>query len=180
MGGNKDQIQAIIDNQLIPPVINQLSTADFDIKKEAAWAISNATCGGSPQQIEYMIEQGCIKPMVDLLSVNDVKVIGVALDGLENMLKVGKQKQQEFGTPENVVSGLIEQADGLQKIEQLQEDANEEVYQKAMKILENYFPLEDDSAAVDGQAAFGFGASVPAGGFNFGGEGAAFGKSLDW
>jgi hypothetical protein len=169
--GNRDQIQAVIDNGLIPPVINLLATADFDVKKEAAWVISNATCGGTPAHLEYLIECGCIKPMVDLLSVSDAKVIGVALESLGNMLKLGKQKQEELGTAENIVAGLIEQADGLQKIEQLQEDATEDVYQKAMKLLENYFPLEEDGA-IDGEAAqqqFGFGAAVPQGGFNFGG-----------
>jgi len=169
--GNKDQIQAVIDTGLIPPVINLLDTADFDVKKEAAWVLSNATCGGTPAHIEYMIECGCIKPMVDLLSVSDAKVVGVALESLGNMLRLGKQKQAENGTAENVVAGLIEQADGLTKIEQLQEDSNEDVYQKAMKILENYFPLEEDGIedGEAGQQQFGFGAAVPQGGFNFGG-----------
>jgi len=168
--GNRDQIQCIIDNGLIPPVLEHLNTSDFDIKKEAAWVISNATAGGSPQQIEYLIEAGAIKPMVDLLSVSDAKVIGVALEALDNMLKLGKQKQHELGTATNVVADLIEQCEGLTKIESLQEDNNDDVYQKAIKLIEDYFPLDDDGAA-DGDAQqdnFGFGAAVPQGGFNFG------------
>lgn len=39
-----------------------------------------------------------------------------------NMLKIGKQKQQENGLPENPIVSLVEQADGLQRIEALQED----------------------------------------------------------
>jgi len=97
----------------------------------------------------------------------------VALEAMENMLKVGKLKQQEQGTAENLVGSLVEQADGLQRIEQLQEDPNEEVYQKAMKILENFFPIEEDGGAIadDGAQGLQFGAAVPQGGFNFGGEG---------
>jgi len=170
--GNSSQIQEIINANLFPPVIQQLSTADFDIKKEAAWAISNATSGGTPQQIQYLVEQGCIPPMVNLLSVSDTKIVGVALEALENILKMGKAVQQEQGTQENLCCTLIEQAEGLSKIEGLQEDPNEEVYQKAMQILENYFPLEDDNADIadDALAAqqFQFGASVPQGGFTFG------------
>ena len=44
--GTKDQIQAVIEAELIPPMVAMLSEAEFDIKKEAAWAISNATSGG--------------------------------------------------------------------------------------------------------------------------------------
>jgi len=172
--GNREQIQEVINNGLIVPVIGLLQTGDFDIKKEAAWAISNATSGGSPQQVEHLVECGCIKPMVDLLSVSDAKIIGVALEALENILKVGKQKQQELGLAENPTATLIEQAEGTTKIEALQHDQNEDVYKKAMGILEHYFPLEDDDADIadDGagnamNAGF-FGAQVPQGGFAFG------------
>lgn len=43
----------MIDAQIVPQVIHLLQTAEFDIQKEAAWAISNATNGGSPEQIKY-------------------------------------------------------------------------------------------------------------------------------
>ena len=45
-------MQAVIDAGLIPPLVNLLQTAEFDIKKEAAWAISNATSGGAHDQIK--------------------------------------------------------------------------------------------------------------------------------
>eukprot|EP00441_Pelagodinium_beii_P018080 CAMPEP_0197658834 /NCGR_PEP_ID=MMETSP1338-20131121/45470_1 /TAXON_ID=43686 ORGANISM="Pelagodinium beii, Strain RCC1491" /NCGR_SAMPLE_ID=MMETSP1338 /ASSEMBLY_ACC=CAM_ASM_000754 /LENGTH=544 /DNA_ID=CAMNT_0043235497 /DNA_START=54 /DNA_END=1688 /DNA_ORIENTATION=- len=173
--GNREQIQEVINHGLLPGVIHLLQTADFDIKKEAAWAISNATSGGSPQQVDYLVESGCIKPLVDLLSVCDAKIVGVALEALENILKVGKDKQLENGMAENPYGAKVEQADGLTKIESLQEeDPNEDVYQKALKILENYFPLEDEDADIAENAAgggnnqFQFGAQVPTGGFSFG------------
>jgi len=172
--GNRDQIQAIIEHNLFPPVIHPLQTADFDIKKEAAWAVSNATSGGSPQQIEYLVACGCIKPIVDLLSGADTKFVGVALEALENILKAGKAKQQVQGMTENPCCALIEQADGLTKLEKLLEDPNEDVYQKAMHVLEGYFPLDDadgdiaDTAPQGGNGGMNFGAAVPQGGFTFG------------
>ena len=45
-------VQAVIDAQIIPPLIQLLANAEFDIQKEAAWAISNATSGGSHEQIK--------------------------------------------------------------------------------------------------------------------------------
>jgi len=170
--GNKDQIQEVINQGLIPPVLNLLSTSDFDIKKEAAWVISNATAGENPQQIEYLVEAGCIKPLVELLSTSDVKIVSVALEALENILSCGKKQQLAAGLAENPVVSHIELADGLSKIEALQEDPKEEVYNKAMKILETYFPLEDDENINGGAdaAGFNFGAAaeIPQGGFNFG------------
>ena len=48
-------LQAVIEANIIGPLVQLLQNAEFDIKKEAAWAISNATSGGSHEQIKYMI-----------------------------------------------------------------------------------------------------------------------------
>jgi len=46
--------QAVIEANIILPLVNLLQHAEFDIKKEAAWAISNATSAGSHEQIQYV------------------------------------------------------------------------------------------------------------------------------
>jgi len=159
--GNKDQIQAVIDANILPPLIKLLSNAEFDIRKEAAWAISNATSGGSAQQIKYLVSQGCIRPLCDLLTVADPKIISVAIEGLENILKVGdhEAKQIEGGT--NQMATFIDEAEGLVKIENLQQHENHDIYEKAIKVLENYFGVEDeeDSAMAPeaGENSFAFG-----------------------
>ena len=73
----------------------------------------------------------------------------------------------------NVYAQSIEDAEGLEKIENLQSHDNTEIYEKAVKILETYW-LEDEDDAMptndDAQSAFRFGesnASAPSGGFNF-------------
>jgi hypothetical protein len=81
--------QTVVDAGIIPPLIHLLATAEFDIKKEAAWAISNATSGGTAEQLKYLVSQGAIKPLCDLLSCSDARIVTVALEGLENILKVG-------------------------------------------------------------------------------------------
>ena len=79
----------MIDANIIQPLAHLLATAEFDIRKEAAWAISNATSGGTQDQIKFLVSAGCIKPLCDLLTCADVRIITVALEGLENILKVG-------------------------------------------------------------------------------------------
>ncbi len=41
---------------MFPRLISLLKTSEYDIKKEATWAISNATSGGHPRQIAYLVE----------------------------------------------------------------------------------------------------------------------------
>ena len=144
--GTREQIQAVIEANIIPPLVHLLATAEFDIKKEAAWSISNATSGGSPEQIKYLVQQGCIKPLCDLLTCNDPRLVTVALEGIENVLKAGDyeaQHQPSTGGP-NPYTAFVDEAEGLDKLEQLQSHSNEDVYKKAMHILETYFGLDDD------------------------------------
>ena len=119
-GRNKDQIQAVIEAGVIQPLVWLLERAEFDIKKEAAWAISNATSGGTPDQIKFLVQQGCIPPMCELLVANDAKIVNVALEGLENILKVGQKDAAATGQP-NSMAQVIAEADGLNKIEGLQQ-----------------------------------------------------------
>ena len=44
----------------------------------------------------------------------------------------------------NLFAALIDEADGLEKIEALQNHTNNDIYEKAMRILEQYFGLEDE------------------------------------
>lgn len=47
--------QAVIDANIFPALIEILRQAEFKTRKEAAWAITNATSGGSHDQIRYKI-----------------------------------------------------------------------------------------------------------------------------
>jgi importin subunit alpha-1 len=172
--GNKEQIKSVVDANLIPPLIKILESSDFDVKKEAAWAISNATSGGSEEQIKYLVDRGCIKPLCDLLTVKDVKVVNVALEGLDNILASG-QRLAEAGDGINQYADFVEEADGLDKLENLQTHKDVEVYEKALKILEEYFAGYSDEEGEEGEGApstsdnaFVFGSGVNANqGFSF-------------
>ncbi|KAL2490372.1 Importin subunit alpha-4 [Abeliophyllum distichum] len=175
--GNRAQIQAVIQANIILPLVHLLQHAEFDIKKEAAWAISNATSGGSHEQIRFLANQGCIKPLCDLLSCPDPRIVTVCLEGLENILKVGEaDKENGLNGGINIYAQMVDDCEGLEKIENLQTHDNNEIYEKAVKILEKYWAEEDEEQnvadGVDGNhQGFNFGnsqPSVPPGGFNFG------------
>ncbi|XP_011082432.1 importin subunit alpha [Sesamum indicum] len=173
--GNRDQIQAVIEAGIISPLVVLLQNAEFEIKKEAAWAISNATSGGTNDQIKLLVREGCIKPLCDLLVCPDPRIVTVCLEGLENILKVGEAEKNQGNTGDvNVFAQMIDDAQGLEKIENLQSHDNNEIYEKAVKVLETYWLEEDDEQLVSGdtqQSGFNFGGGdlpVPSGGFKFG------------
>ncbi|KAL2514951.1 Importin subunit alpha-1 [Forsythia ovata] len=172
--GNREQIQAVIEANIIGPLVHLLQNAEFEVKKEAAWAISNATSGGTHEQIKYLVSQQCIKPLCDLLVCPDPRIVTVCLEGLENILKVGEAEKNLGRSGDiNLYAQMIDDAEGLEKIENLQSHDNNEIYEKAVKILETYWMEEDDEPAPPGDASqqgFQFGGgdvSVPSGGFSF-------------
>ncbi|KAM7280207.1 hypothetical protein ACFE04_007341 [Oxalis oulophora] len=167
--GNRAQIQAVIEANTIFPLVHLLQHAEFEIKKEAAWAISNATSGGSQEQIQFLVSQGCIKPLCDLLVCPDPRIVTVCLEGLENILRVGEaDKEMGKNGGINLYAQMIDECDGLDKIENLQAHDNNEIYQKAVKILERYWAEEQeeeknlpDGGHVNQQPVFTFGANQP-------------------
>ncbi|XAR58395.1 hypothetical protein NMG60_11013779 [Bertholletia excelsa] len=172
--GNRDQIQAVIEAGIIAPLVQLLQIAEFEVKKEAAWAISNATSGGTPEQIKLLVSQGCIKPLCDLLVCPDPRIVTVCLEGLENILTVGEAEKNKGNTGNvNLYAQSVDDAEGLEKIENLQSHDNNEIYEKAVKILETFWLEEEDEQLPPGdasQSGFQFGGNelpVPSGGFNF-------------
>jgi importin subunit alpha-6/7 len=118
-----------------------LIVAEFEIRKEAAWAISNATSGGNKDQIMFLVDQGCIRPLCDLLTVNDPKIVTIALEGIENILKVGATDSINHGG-ENQMARFVTEAEGLNKVEELQKHMDNDIYEKCLNIIETYFGIE--------------------------------------
>ncbi|KAL5704356.1 hypothetical protein ACHQM5_022796 [Ranunculus cassubicifolius] len=147
LGGNEEQIQSLIAGGIIGPLVNLLQTAEFDIKKEAAYAIVNAINNGSAQQIKYLVSLGCIRGLCDFLVSPDPEIVELFLDGLENILKVG---ETEKIADINIYAELIETAELLEKIENLQSHDNGEISEKAVAMLRTYWH-KDEYAAQDGR-----------------------------
>eukprot|EP01090_Pellita_catalonica_P015436 TRINITY_DN4193_c0_g1_i1.p1 TRINITY_DN4193_c0_g1~~TRINITY_DN4193_c0_g1_i1.p1 ORF type:complete len:320 (-),score=62.98 TRINITY_DN4193_c0_g1_i1:159-1118(-) len=140
--GNKRQIQAVIDANFFPPLIHLLATGEFNIKKEIVWVLSNAAVGGTFLNAKYLVDLGCIKPLCDLLLASDVRLIRTVLETLENILSLGENEAMQLCA--NPFVEAVEEADALDKLEQLQMHDNIEIYQLAVNLLEKYFGGEED------------------------------------
>ncbi|XP_076002081.1 importin subunit alpha-3 [Genypterus blacodes] len=165
--GNQQQVQAVIDAKLVPMIIHLLDKGDFGTQKEAAWAISNLTISGRKDQVAHLIEMQVIPPFCNLLTVKDAQVVQVVLDGLSNILKMADDEAE-------TIANLIEECGGLEKVEQLQNHENEDIYKLAYEIIDQFFSSDDidEDALLVPEAiqggTYGFNsANVPADGFQF-------------
>lgn len=110
------------------------SQGDFKSQKEAAWAVTNITSGGSIQQLSILVQEGALHCLCMLLDSKDYKCVKVVMDGIVNILTTA----EKTGDVEKVAV-LIEECGGLDKLEALQHHENEEIYQKALSIIDTYF-----------------------------------------
>uniref|UniRef100_A0A0E0BZH6 Uncharacterized protein n=1 Tax=Oryza meridionalis TaxID=40149 RepID=A0A0E0BZH6_9ORYZ len=102
---------------------------------------------GKPSFFEkhwYLVSQGCIKPLCDLLVHQDSKTVLTCLEALDNILRVGEAKKNLGACNMNIFVPMVDEADGLDKIEDLQNHDNVEIYNKAVYVLESYWVQEDD------------------------------------
>ncbi|XP_043285890.1 importin subunit alpha [Venturia canescens] len=166
--GNSEQIQLVINAGILPPLIKVLQSGDFKSQKEAAWAITNLTSGGTVQQLAHLVQLGVLEPFCNLLLAKEWKTVIVVLDGLTNILNTA----EKMGEVDRVAM-MIEECHGLDKLENLQHHQNEEVYSKAVAMIDTFFSEADNEnaelapATVDGQLDFQPTESAPQGGFNF-------------
>lgn len=167
--GNVEQIQHVINANLLPPLIRVLDSGDYKSQKEAAWAVTNLTSGGSVQQLAQLVQLGVLTPFCNLLMSKDWKTILVVLDGLSNIL----QAAVKMGEVDRVAI-MIEEVGGLDKLELLQQNDNEQVYQKAVAMIDTFFSDGEPEVATstlpttqDGQLQFTAADTAPQKGFNF-------------
>ena len=85
-------------------------------------------------QLAYVVQLGVLVPFCNLLEAKDYKCVLVVLDGLTNILNAAER----MGEVERV-GLMIEEAGGLDKLEALQAHENEQIYQKAAVMIDNFF-----------------------------------------
>jgi len=165
--GNQDQIGAVIQSNVIDSLIQQMSESEFDVRKEAAWAIANATSSATSPQIGELVRRGCIPPLCDLVMVSDIRVVVVSLEGLENILKHGELLKQH-NNHINPYAQVMERCGGLQQLEKMN-GYPAPIFEKVAGLIRNYFGFAEEHAHTDTNAqSFAFEQSNTEGSnFNF-------------
>uniref|UniRef100_A0A8D2NTB7 Importin subunit alpha n=1 Tax=Zosterops lateralis melanops TaxID=1220523 RepID=A0A8D2NTB7_ZOSLA len=135
--GPSQQIQQIITSGLLPPLVELLDKGDFKAQKEAVWVVANFTTGGTVEQVLELVRSGVLRPLLNLLLAKDSKTILIILDTISSLFLAA----EKLGETEKLCL-LVEELDGLEKIEDLQNHENDMVYRAALNIIEKYFSGE--------------------------------------
>jgi HEAT repeat protein len=144
-GGNSvEQLQSVLDAECLPLAITLSTDGPHEVRKEALYTLGNAAHVATASQMESLVRIGCIEVFVAALkSQSDTRLTLIILDALGRILRSGKSRVEMHGG-QNPYCVLMEESGAIAKIEELQEDNNEEVYQKAVGILSAYFDVEDE------------------------------------
>ena len=59
----------------MPRLVELTATEEFEIRKEATYAICNACLGGSPAVVNLLLELRVLPPLLDLLECPDANLI---------------------------------------------------------------------------------------------------------
>lgn len=119
-------------------VVEMAISSEWEVRKEAIWVISNIATGGTDKQVMSAVEAGAIDAVCSVLNVNDTRMLLVALDAIDSILKLGMKFGKDYHS-------FVDECDGLAMIETLQEHESDEVYTKAVQIIETYFGAEDEA-----------------------------------
>jgi len=135
--GTKLQINVLMRSQaLLQHVLTSVEDAEFEIRKEAMWVVNNIITGGSDQHVEAVCALGAIRSLSSMLTVQDAKILTVVLGALEKVFAVGERLNKNYAL-------LFDEAEGIEHLEALQEHENEEVYEKSVLLLEQFFGAEE-------------------------------------
>jgi importin subunit alpha-6/7 len=91
----------------------------------------------------HLVSQGCIEAFCNLLGYADTSILVICLKGLENILRNGEAKEPFQLCRVNMYAQMIHDAEGLDKIENLQAHENDTISETAARLLKSY--LEEDT-----------------------------------
>ncbi|KAK1362787.1 hypothetical protein POM88_038348 [Heracleum sosnowskyi] len=131
----ENHIKAVIDSELIDPLVHIVESYEsLDVKKEAAWAISNVIYGAGPDQIEDLRNR-CVKPFWNLMKEcrENQEIVSLCLEGLVRLQGINitcndqpidvvewfKVFKKFLLAPQTTRFQLAEDIDGLTKLKKL-------------------------------------------------------------
>ena len=139
--GNSAQIQAVIDANLIPAIVELLYMGDYRTQVEASHVFLNISAVGSLNQINYMLNldnsitnMDVIDAMASLITSLDASVINTCLQFYNNILIFAKKIK--------ILSPIVKRCDTSSltyHLDGLQSHNNSQISLLATRLVEEYF-----------------------------------------
>ena len=146
-GGTKDQAEALAKrSRILREVVKASHSDNWATRKEGLWTLCNLLSNNSPTQTRAVVSAGAILPFCASLQISESDLLVSILDSLYTMLVY------DANQPNNNMPTVIEEEGALDTIEALLNHRNDQVYEKAMKIIEDHFGTEPDLAEEDPNA----------------------------
>ena len=81
----------VIDENIIPKVVEIYRTDQFNVKKEVVWVLANAMTSTNQEQIDYFISQSSIEVFLEVMAQRtENKMVLLALESVEKLLVLSK------------------------------------------------------------------------------------------
>lgn len=158
--GSAAQIDAVCASGCMQHLRHLVEVEEFDVKKEAAYALCNACKGGMPAIVSGLVSIGILPTLVRLLDSPDADLLLRVVEALQAILVAAEASDPCRGVA--LVVEQLETAGGRDKLESLREHENAAVYQKSNWLLETYFAETDEPTATADGYSFGAPAVLPA------------------
>jgi hypothetical protein len=146
--GTKEQLSLLMTTPaLMPAVVRLLSKgSEPACRKEAAWVVCNVATVGTQEHAAAVLALGVVQPLTDLLATTqDPRILSVVLDALKSLLDMGAANR--LGAPgggAGTLADAFEEAGLLDALDQIQQFAQEDVYQKCVAIIETHFGFDPE------------------------------------
>lgn len=141
--GPSSHLQSLLTSHLFPMLLSILPTDLSEIQHEILYALINSSLSELKEVPLALIQLGIFPALHQVLdSTKSAKVMQETLELIRALLEAGK-KHFTTDMEGNWVCQEVEKSGCLAKIEDLQRYPNDLIYKKAVRIIDDYFEVEE-------------------------------------
>mmetsp|Transcript_7283 Transcript_7283/g.17752 ORF Transcript_7283/g.17752 Transcript_7283/m.17752 type:complete len:526 (-) Transcript_7283:215-1792(-) len=142
LAGPPKHVDVVVKAGWLPPLLDVVKRSQFDIQREAVYALMNASRQPSVQSM--LVKHGIIPPLLTLMKIDDVDTIKNCMTFLEKILDAKKDNVR-----------LVEEAGGIEALETVQNHPNGFLWDHARAIIDKHWGEDVDDLEDNPSNAFG-------------------------
>jgi len=135
LAGPVEHVAVVTKAGFLPILLDLLKSSQFDIQREAVYALYNAAKDSHEFVLPPLVQNGLIAPVLALINIDDVDTIMLCVSFVDLILEKHKNGVE-----------LVEQAGGIEALETVQTHPNPDLWDRAGKIVDRYW---GEDAVVD-------------------------------
>ncbi|CAG9318785.1 unnamed protein product [Blepharisma stoltei] len=145
LAGTAAQVTLIINKPYFPKIVNLMIDSDSAMRKEAIWAISNATFCKDPETILSLLQFPVLEYFTEAFELNDIKIYHSVISAIYNILKSG---QQRLKNGKNLAAVKFEELGGVEILEEIFRKHGDAASKKTQRILEEFYGIIEEDEEI--------------------------------